>query len=119
MLAIIRKGLLTVRVQLDRKQVMAVAVLCGALAGFVGFLPLLFGLRQTRKVTATSNFGHMSILLISLIISFVLMFVFAIICVNVARDVAMPFVLAEALALSVTAIVFGVRRTLAGKSEKE
>lgn len=98
---------------------MAAAVLIGVLAGFIGFMPLLVGLRQTRKVTATSNFGHMSILLISLVISFALMFAFAIICVNVARDVAMPFVLAEALALSVTAIVFGVRRTLGSKSEKE
>ncbi len=98
---------------------MVAAIICGVIAGFVGFLPLLVGLRQTRKVTATSNFGHMSILLISLVISFALMFAFAILCVNVARDGAMPFVLAEAVALSVTAIVFGVRRTLGGKKEKE
>ncbi|MCI9129947.1 MAG: hypothetical protein HFJ65_06545 [Eggerthellaceae bacterium] len=97
---------------------MVAAIVCGALAGLVGFLPLVVGLRMTRKVTATSNFGHMSILLISLIISFALMFLFAIACVNLARDVAMPFVLAEAVALSVVAIVFGVRRTLGSKKEK-
>ncbi len=98
---------------------MAAAIVCGALAGIIGFLPLIAGLRMTRKVTATSNFGHMSILLLSLIISFVLMFAFAIICVNVARDVAMPFVLAEAVALSVFAIAFGVKRTLTGKEKQE
>ncbi len=74
---------------------------------------------MTKKVTATSNFGHMSILLVSLLISFVLMFAFAILCINLAREVAMPFVLAEAVALSVVAIVFGVRRTLSGRKEKE
>ncbi len=98
---------------------MALAVLGGVLAGIIGFVPLIVGLRMTKKVTATSNFGHMSILLLSLLISFVLMFAFAIFCVNLARDVAMPFVLAEAVTLSVVAIVFGVRRTLTGKKEKE
>ena len=98
---------------------MVAAIICGALAGIVVFATLLIGLRQTRKVTATSNFGHMSILLVSLVISFALMFAFVIICANVARDVALPFVLAEAVALSATAIIFGVRRTLGGRKEKE
>ncbi len=90
---------------------MALAIILGLLSGVVGFVPLFVGLRLTKKVTATSNFGYMSILLLSLVISFVLMFAFAIICVNVAREVALPFVLAEAFALSVMAIVFGVMRT--------
>ncbi len=90
---------------------MALAIILGLLSGVVGFAPLFVGLRLTKKVTATSNFGYMSILLLSLVISFVLMFAFAIICVNVAREVALPFVLAEAFALSVMAIVFGVMRT--------
>ncbi len=87
------------------------AIIGGVLAGLVGFLPLLVGLKMTKKVTATSNFGHMSILIISLVISFVLMFAFAIVCVMVARDHALFFVLAEAVALSCAAIVFGVMRS--------
>lgn len=87
---------------------MVVAVLVGALAGVIGFAPLLVGLTMTKKTTATSNFGPMTILIMSLIASFVLMFAMAIICVNVARDYALPFVLAEAVALSVVAIVFGL-----------
>lgn len=43
------------------------------------------------------------------------MFAFAILCINVNRDAALPFVLSEAGALSVTAIAFGVTR-LARKS---
>ena len=52
----------------------------------------------------------MSILIIALVISFALMFAFAILCVTFARDLAMPFVLAEAVALSVVAIGYGVNR---------
>ncbi len=97
---------------------MILAIICGALAGFVGFLPLLVGLNMTKKVTATSNFGHMSILILSLVVSFALMFAFAIICVLVARDVALFFVLAEAVVLSVTAIVFGVMRSKSNGKER-
>lgn len=73
---------------------------------------------MTRKVTRTSNFGHMSILILALIASFVLLAASAFLCVFLARDLALPFVLAEALSLSVAAIVFGVKKTLMGK-EKE
>ncbi len=97
---------------------MILAIICGALAGFVGFLPLLVGLNMTKKVTATSNFGHMSILILSLVVSFALMFAFAIVCVLVARDVALFFVLAEAVVLSVTAIVFGVMRSKSNGKER-
>ena len=89
---------------------MVIAIVCGVLAGAVGFLPLLVGLRLTRKVTATGNFGPMAILIISLIVSFAVMFAFAGICIAVARDMAMPFVLSEAVALSVAAIAFGFAR---------
>ena len=89
---------------------MVVAIICGALAGIVGFAPLLVGLNMTKKVTSTSNFSGMNILVISLILSFALMFAFAIICANVAHDVAVYFVFAEAVALSVAAIAFGVMR---------
>lgn len=94
------------------------AVILGLLSGIVGFAPLLVGLRLTKRVTATSNFGHMSILIISLIVSFVLMFALAMLCVAFARDYALPFVLAEALALSVTAIVFGIMRSKSNKEGK-
>ncbi len=89
---------------------MVLAIICGLLAGVIGFLPLVIGLNKTKKVTATSNFGHMAILIISLVISFVVMFAFAIGCVFIARDVALFFVLAEAVALSAAAIIFGVKR---------
>lgn len=94
------------------------AIVCGLLSGVIGFMPLLVGLRLTRKVTATSNFGHMSILIISLIVSFIVMFALAMLCVAIARDFAMPFVLAEAVALSVVAIVFGIMRSKSNSKER-
>lgn len=96
---------------------MIIAVILGLVAGVIGFSPLLIGLNMTKKVTATSNFGHMSILIISLIISFAIMFAAAIICATVARDVALFFVLAEAIALSIVAIVFGFKR-IGGKGKE-
>ena len=94
------------------------AIVCGLLSGVIGFMPLLVGLRLTRKVTATSNFGHMSILIISLVVSFIVMFALAMLCVAIARDFAMPFVLAEAVALSVVAIVFGIMRSKSNSKER-
>ncbi|MEC4273244.1 hypothetical protein VJ923_08755 [Adlercreutzia sp. R25] len=94
---------------------MALAIALGVLAGIAGFAPLVFGLHRVKHMTDSGNLGHMGVLMLCLIVSFVLMFAFAIICINVNRDAALPFVLSEAGALSVTAIIFGVSR-LARKS---
>lgn len=91
---------------------MVITIVLGAISGIIGFIPLIIGLRLTKHVTTTSNFSHMSILILCLVVSFVLLFVFAVLCINFARDVALPFVLAEAVGLSVTAIAFGVKRML-------
>ena len=89
---------------------MVLAIALGILAGIAGFLPLVFGLHRVKHMTDSGNLEHMGLLF-----SFVLMFAFAILCINVNRDAALPFVLSEAGALSVTAIAFGVTR-LARKS---
>lgn len=91
---------------------MVTAIVLGALAGFVGFLPLFFGLRMTRRVTDTSNIGSMGALLLGVLASFVLLFGTAIVCVMVARDLVLPFVLAEVVVLSVAAIGFGIGKFL-------
>ena len=90
---------------------MILAIIGGLAAGFIGFIPLIFGLRLSRKATRTSNFGSMAILLIALVISFALLFVLAIL-VNIfaSHDSAMAFVFAEAVGLSITAIAFGLTR---------
>ncbi len=87
---------------------MALSIILGLLAGFVGFLPLLGALRLTKKVTTTSNFSHMSALLLGVLVSFLLLFGAILTCKLVAPDLVFPFGVAEVAALSVTAIIFGV-----------
>lgn len=79
----------------------------GAVAGVLGFLPLFAGLRLARRATDTSNLGHAGALLLGLLISVVVIFASAIACIVIARDQVLPFVLAEVIALSVSAIGFG------------
>ncbi len=91
---------------------MVLAIVLGAVAGMVGFAPLVFGLHRVKSMTDAGNFGHMGVLMVCLLISFVLMFAAAILCISLARELALPFVLSEAAALSITAIAFGVSRLL-------
>ena len=86
---------------------MAVAIVLGALVGIAGFLPLFAGLRMTRRVTDTSNLGHAGALLLGVLLSVAVIFASAIACAVLARDLIQPFVLAEVVALSVSAVVFG------------
>ena len=62
----------------------------------------------TRRVTDTSNLGHAGALMLGVLLSFVILFLGAIACVVLARDIAVPFVLAEAAVLVACAIGYGV-----------
>lgn len=87
---------------------MVAAIILGALSGFVGFLPLLAGLRLARRTTSNSNLGHAGGLLLGVLASFIILFATAIMCIVVARDLVLYFVLAEVAALSLTAIGLGI-----------
>ena len=89
---------------------MAVAIVLGALAGAVGFLPLFGSLQLAKRATKTSNLGHMGSLLLGVLASFLLLFGAVLACALIARDLLLPFGLALAIALSVVAIGFGVVR---------
>ncbi len=84
------------------------AIVLGALAGIGGFIPLAWSLRLARRVTDTSNLSHAGSLLLGVLISVIVIFVAAILCIVFARDLVLPFVIAEVLALSVAAIAFGL-----------
>ncbi len=88
---------------------MVLAIILGAISGFVGFLPLVFALERTKHNPKTGNFAPMAKLLIGLFASFAILVICAIVCVAVDKPDILPFVLAEALALCASAIVFGVR----------
>lgn len=94
---------------------MAVAIVLGALAGVVGFLLLVVGLRLAKNATPTSNLSHMGALLLGVLGSFVVLAGAAFACILAARDAAVPFVLAEAISLSVAAIGYGIVKMVGRK----
>ena len=93
---------------------MIAAIVLGAVSGILGFLPLYLGLRLARKATPTSNLGHAGALLLGVLLSFLILVAAFIVCIFVARDLVLPFVLAEVGGLVVSAVAFGFS-TLARK----
>ena len=91
---------------------MVVAAILGVIVGVVAFAPLVAGMRLARNATPTSNIGHAGGLLLGVLGSFVILAVGVVVCIIAARPVAVPFVLGEAGALVVAAIVFGVSRMI-------
>ena len=93
---------------------MIAAIVLGAVSGILGFLPLYMGLRLARKATPTSNLGHAGALLLGVLLSFLILVAAFIVCIFVARDLVLPFVLADVGGLVVSAVAFGFS-TLARK----
>ena len=93
---------------------MIASIVLGAVSGILGFLPLYMGLRLARKATPTSNLGHAGALLLGVLLSFLILVAAFIVCIFVARDLVLPFVLAEVGGLVVSAVAFGFS-TLARK----
>ena len=87
---------------------MAIAIVLGALSGLVGFLPLLFGLRMTRKTVSAGLVGSMMVLFLGIVVSFVILVMTAVVCIAFDRGLGLPFVAAEVIALSTVAIAYGV-----------
>ena len=85
-----------------------IAIILGALAGLVGFLPLLFGLRMTKKTVSAGVAGSMAVLFLALLVSFVILVMTAVVCIALDRGLGFPFVVAEVIALSTAAIAYGV-----------
>lgn len=87
---------------------MIFAIILGAVSGIAGFLPLFAGLQLARRATDTSNLGHLGALLLGLLGSFLVLMGTALACVVIARELVLPFTLAEVGGLVVSAIVFGI-----------
>lgn len=89
----------------------ALAVIAGIVAGAVSLLPMFAGLHATRRMDAQeSAAGYLTPMLIALGGSFVILVLATLICVLAARAYVAPFVIAEAAALVVGALGFGMVR---------
>lgn len=84
------------------------AVVIGAVAGILGFIPLALALKASKNVTDTSNFSYVSILLLCVIASIAILGVSVALCIVFTRDLVLPFAIAEAVMLAVSAMAFGI-----------
>lgn len=96
---------------------MALAILLGLCAGFVGFLPMFFALRSYRKVldnNSTMRLAGYSLgaFLLSLVILALALFA----CSRIAHDQLLPFGCAEVVMLLVSTIAYVVSKNRSGKS---
>ena len=91
---------------------MFVAIVIGLVVGVASFGPLIFGMNKARMASPTSNLGHAGSLLLGVLLSFIVLGVAMAVCALWFRDVAIPFVLAEACGLVISAVVFGISKNL-------
>ena len=85
---------------------MAVAILIGICVGFVGFLPLFFALRLTRRSLDSSIMKLALTGLGAFLISLIVLVVALIVCAKVAHDVLLPFGAAEVVTLIAATIAY-------------
>ena len=88
------------------------AIVIGLAVGVAAFAPLIFGMNKARMASPTSNLGHAGSLLLGVLLSFIVLGVAMAVCALCFRDVAIPFVLAEACGLVVSAVAFGITKNL-------
>ena len=88
---------------------MALAIVLGIAGGILGFIPLVIGLKMVKRHPQEGNLGPMMKLFLGILASFVILVAFAVIFVAVDKADSIPFVLAEAITLMITAIAFGIR----------
>ena len=91
--------------------VLIAAICLGALAGVLGFLPLIGATVAVKRVTDTSNFSYATILILAVLGSTLVLAGAVIACVFASRQDVIAFVAAEAGGLVIAAIAFGVQRT--------
>lgn len=96
--------------------VTAIAILLGACAGALSVVPFALGLRRIRTATITDDaFGKTNLAGLLLVVSFaslVVLFGCAIACAMLARDVLLPFAVAEIVVLTASTISFSIWRSV-------
>lgn len=98
---------------------MVLALILGVLAGAIGFIPLVIALARTKHNPQTGNFAPMAKLLLGLFASFAVLVGCAILFVAFDKPDGLFFALAEALALSISAIAYGIHSHQVRKKTRE
>ena len=94
---------------------MPVAILLGACAGIVGFLPLRFALVSYRKVLSDDSTLRLAAFsLVAFLVSLVILVVALFVCSRVARDMVVAFGVTEILTLIVVTSAYVIYRNRSG-----
>ena len=93
---------------------MAAAIVLGILAGIAGFIPLFIALRLSRKSTSTSPLSA-GLYGLGGFFSLIVVAVALIICAVVAREMVLPFAVAEILTLVVVTSIYVVYKNVLAK----
>lgn len=92
----------------SRERDMVLAILIGAAAGFIGFVPLFVSLRLSRRSSSIEPLTAGLYGLSGVFVSLIILVVALIICSQVARTFILPFGIAEMLVLIVSTGVYVV-----------
>ena len=99
---------------------MVLAVVLGALAGFLGFVPLFASLKLSRYAKATNTMTTALYGLVGVFVSLVVVIAGMIICSQVARGLILPFGITEILALILsTSVYMAIREVGVGARSKK
>lgn len=97
---------------------MLAPVAAGIAAGIIGFLPLFISLRLARRSTSLSAMSAGLYGLAGAFVSLIVVAVALIVCAMVARDVVLPFGVAEIVALIVSTSAYVVYKNVLAKRKK-
>lgn len=94
---------------------MAVAIVAGVIAGFIGFVPLFMSLRLSRKHPSASVANAALYGLGGVCVSLVIAAALLIACAMLARAYVLPFGIAEIAALVLSTAVYVARQNAPSK----
>ena len=87
---------------------MIFAVLVGMVVGAVGYAPYLFAKNRSRHTDPSNPLGYTGWFLFAILVSFLLLFVGIVVCGMLAKDVLLPFAIAEIAVLFALVMFFGL-----------
>ncbi len=98
---------------------MALAIVIGAVAGLIGFIPLFVALRLSRRSASAAALNAALYGLAGVFVSLIVLVVELIVCAQVARSLVLPFGIAEMLALIVSTALYVVYKNGLGTRRKQ
>ena len=93
----------------------ALGILLGAIAGFIGFLPLFAAIRISRRVTSVKMLASATNALVGTAVSLALAVAGLLLCSNYAHGVLLPFGCAEIVTLVASISVYVVYKNVLAK----